>query len=75
MTYVLNHYKEFKMKLLKLKQVIDCTGLARSTIYKFMDESMFPKQVSLGGRNVAWLESEVHEWILDKIEKRDKIIS
>jgi len=60
------------MKLMKLQQVIECTGLARSTIYKLVDEGTFPQQVSLGARSVAWVETEVTDWILDKIEKRDK---
>lgn len=59
------------MKLMKLQKVIECTGLARSTIYKFMEEGRFPKQVVLGGRSVAWVESEISDWIMDKIEKRD----
>lgn len=59
------------MKLIRLKNVIDCTGLARSTIYKYIDEGIFPKSVSLGGRAVAWVESEVQEWILERIEERD----
>lgn len=59
------------MKLIRLKDVIDCTGLARSTIYKYIDDGIFPKSVSLGGRSVAWAESEVQEWILERIEERD----
>ena len=46
-------------------------GLARATIYKFIDLDKFPKQVSLGGRAVAWVEAEVEEWVLEKIEARD----
>ncbi|MCS6115893.1 AlpA family transcriptional regulator [Shewanella baltica] len=59
------------MKLIRLKDVIDCTGLARSTIYKYVDKGTFPKAVTLGGRAVAWVESEVQEWILERIELRD----
>lgn len=59
------------MRLIRLKEVIDCTGLARSTIYKYIDEGTFPKSVSLGDRAVAWVESEVQEWILERIEARD----
>ncbi|MDV2312019.1 AlpA family phage regulatory protein, partial [Vibrio cholerae] len=37
---------------------------SRSTIYKFMaDETDFPKSVPLGGRAVAWVESEIEEWM------------
>jgi prophage regulatory protein len=50
------------------------TGLGRSTIYKYIAEGMFPKPVSLGARAVAWVESEVEDWILDKVEQRDASI-
>ncbi|WP_027858407.1 AlpA family transcriptional regulator [Marinobacterium jannaschii] len=59
------------MRLIKLNEVMNSTGLARSTIYKYISEGTFPKPVSLGERAVAWVESEISDWILDKIEKRD----
>jgi prophage regulatory protein len=59
------------MKLIKLKQVMECTGLARSTVYKFMAEGQFPKPVKLGVRMVAWVETEVHAWVHEKICLRD----
>lgn len=59
------------MRLLKLKDVMHITGLARSTVYKYISDGNFPKPISLGERNVAWLESEIQDWILEKIEQRD----
>ncbi|BCQ66833.1 DNA-binding protein [Pseudomonas sp. Eqa60] len=59
------------MRIIRLKEVIDSTGLARSTIYKFITLDTFPKPVSLGDRCVGWVESEVHDWILARIEERD----
>ncbi|MBV7315426.1 AlpA family transcriptional regulator [Shewanella sp. NIFS-20-20] len=59
------------MKLIKLKDVIASTGLGRSTIYKYIEDGTFPKAVSLGCRAVAWVESEIQEWILERIEERD----
>ncbi|EMY6812720.1 AlpA family transcriptional regulator, partial [Vibrio cholerae] len=48
------------------------TGLGRSTIYKFMaDETDFPKSVPLGGRAVAWVESEIEEWMESRLSMRD----
>lgn len=58
------------MKLMKLKAVMECTGLARSTVYKFIAEERFPKPVKLGARMVAWVESEIQDWIQEKIEQR-----
>lgn len=60
------------MRIMRLKEVIDSTGLARSTIYKYIGEGIFPKPVSLGDRCVGWVDIEVHEWILARIEERDQ---
>ncbi|TWV87880.1 AlpA family transcriptional regulator [Pseudomonas aeruginosa] len=59
------------MRIIRLKEVIDSTGLARSTIYKYIAEGTFPKPVSLGDRCVGWVDCEVHDWILARIEERD----
>ncbi|VVP44973.1 hypothetical protein PS865_05064 [Pseudomonas fluorescens] len=59
------------MRIIRLKDVMSSTGLARSTIYKYIDEGTFPKSVSLGDRCVGWVEGEVQEWILARIEGRD----
>ena len=59
------------MRLIKLKEVIEKTSLGRSTIYEFMIKGTFPKQVSLGAKSVAWLESEVDDWIMERIGQRD----
>ncbi len=59
------------IKLIRLKDVIDTTGLARSTIYKYIDKGIFPKAVKLGGRAVAWVESKIQGWILERIAQRD----
>lgn len=36
-----------------------------------MNEGKFPQTASLGARSVAWVESEVQEWISDRIDFRD----
>lgn len=55
------------MKLLRLKTVMENTGLARSTIYKYMKQGNFPAPVPLGGRAVAWLDSEIEGWIGERL--------
>ncbi len=60
------------MKLIRLNEVIACTGLSRTTIYCYMADNRFPKTVSLGARSVAWVESEVQEWIAEKVAERDE---
>lgn len=61
------------MRIMRLKEVMDLTGLARSTIYKYIDAETFPKPISLGGRSVGWVDEEVQEWILELIAKRDDL--
>ncbi|HCL3894637.1 TPA: AlpA family transcriptional regulator, partial [Pseudomonas aeruginosa] len=55
------------MRIISLKEVMDLTSLARSTIYKYIALGTFPLPLSVGERCVRWLESEVHEWILERI--------
>jgi prophage regulatory protein len=59
------------MKLIRLREVISITGLSRSTIYKKISEEEFPKSVFLGSRAVAWVETEILDWVKEKIEERD----
>ena len=59
------------MKIIRLKDVMESTGLARATIYKFIALGTFPESVSLGDRCVGWVESEVQEWILERVAQRD----
>ncbi len=56
------------MRIIRLKEVIDSTGLARSTIYKYIKEGTFPKPVSLGARCVGWV-AQWNEMIEDPTQK------
>ncbi|MCY9864348.1 AlpA family transcriptional regulator [Vibrio coralliirubri] len=56
------------MRFLRIQDVISLTGLGRSTIYKFMaDETDFPKSMPLCGRAVAWVESEIEDWMESRL--------
>lgn len=59
------------IRLIRLTDVSQATGLQRSTIYKYIAESVFPKPVPLGGGRVAWVEHEIQDWITERIEARD----
>lgn len=59
------------MRLIRLKEVMQVTGLGRSTVYKYIAEEAFPKPVSLGGRCVGWVEDEVQDWVVAKIQERN----
>ncbi len=48
-------------RLIKLSEVIDRTGLSRSTIYNRIDDGTFPKQIKISKRSMAFIESEIEE--------------
>ncbi|EDQ2852741.1 AlpA family transcriptional regulator [Salmonella enterica subsp. enterica] len=50
-------------RFIRLPEVIHLCGLSRSTIYDLISREAFPKQISLGGKNVAWAQSEITAWM------------
>ncbi len=60
------------MKIIRLKDVIEITGLSRSTIYARMSIGEFPVSVNLGGNAVGWVSSEVCAWLENRITERDE---
>lgn len=66
--------KCLKEKLLRIKQVQDRTSLSKSYIYQLCSQNQFPKSIQLvaGGSSVAWIESEIQEWIDSRIAARDE---
>ncbi|WP_238401141.1 helix-turn-helix transcriptional regulator [Alloalcanivorax marinus] len=58
---------------MRLTEVIQTTGLARSSIYNRMNEGSFPRPVSLGARSVGWVSDEVQDWVEARIQERDEL--
>ena len=59
-------------RFIKLPEVMNKTGLGRSTIYASMKAGDFPKSIQLNKKNSVWLESEINDWMTDKINKRNQ---
>ena len=57
--------------MIKLKDVQRITSLSRSSIYAYIEKGIFPTQVKLGARSVAWLESDIQSWVESKINARN----
>jgi prophage regulatory protein len=58
--------------ILRLPQVKARIGLSRSTIYLRVSEGSFPKPITLGPRSVGWVESEISEWVTQRIAESRK---
>lgn len=53
------------------REVARRTGLCTKTISRRVDSGDFPKPVNLGGRRVAFVESEVEAWQKSLMEARE----
>lgn len=60
--------------VLRLPVVKARTGLSRSTIYLRIAEGSFPKPISLGGRAVGWLESDIEQWLTSRVEESRGVV-
>lgn len=51
------------MQLLRISDVMRITRLSRMTIYRMERKGEFPNRRRLGQNSVAWLESDVSNWV------------
>lgn len=54
-------------KIIRLPAVKEKTGISRSSIYLRMSKGEFPKSISLGDRAIGWLESDIEQWLDERI--------
>ncbi|MGZ8927498.1 MAG: helix-turn-helix transcriptional regulator [Methylobacter sp.] len=60
-------------RLVRIKEAQQVVALSRSTIYSKLDknsphyDATFPRPITLGSRSIAFIESELQEWITSRI--------
>ena len=60
--------------LIRLPEVQRRTGYSKAWIYRLMSQQRFPKTVKIGSRSIAFIESEIDEWIDQRIaESRGEV--
>ena len=57
-------------RLLRLPEVLEIVPIKKTTLYDLMRRGSFPKNIQLGSNMVAWLASEIEEWINTQIKNR-----
>lgn len=60
------------MRLLSKRQVKEMVLYSPQHIARLEAAGKFPKRVTLGANRVGWVESEVMDWLQQKIDRRDK---
>lgn len=50
-------------RILRMRDVLNRTGLSRSTIYRKIQEGTFPCQIEIGKHCCGWREASINRWI------------
>ena len=50
-------------QLLRLNEVLELTGLGRTTLYRLREDGDFPEGLKLSPKTVAWKLADIEEWI------------
>ena len=61
------------MNILRCKEVEKKVGLKQAKIYLLVKEGVFPLPIKLSTRTVGWVESELDDWLNEKIKERDAL--
>jgi prophage regulatory protein len=66
---------EHPAKLLGYKQLNATRGIpfSRTHLARLETEGKFPKRVQLGAHRVGWVETEIDEWLAEKLAARDSV--
>lgn len=56
------------IRLLRLPQVMEMTGLRKTKIYELHAEGAFPRRVKITAHSVGWIEAEVQAWLARRVE-------
>ena len=60
--------------LIRLPEVQRRTGYSKAWLYRLMSQQRFPSPVKIGTRAIAFVESEIDEWINQRIaESRGEV--
>ena len=58
-------------RILRIRTVLHCTGLSRSTLYRKINDGSFPLQLRIGEHSAGWRESTINRWMQDPASYRD----
>ena len=60
--------------LIRMPEVMRRTGYGKAWIYRLVSEGRFPLPIKIGSRAIAFVESEVDDWINQRIaESRGEV--
>ena len=51
------------IRILRLAQVLQVTGLGKTTLYDLQSQGAFPMRVKITEHSVGWVEQDVQSWL------------
>ncbi|WP_081602434.1 helix-turn-helix transcriptional regulator [Afipia clevelandensis] len=57
---------------MRLRAVIEVTGLSKTSIYDLINEGSFPRQFALSENRSGWRKSEIADWCRNRKPKSRK---
>jgi len=61
------------MRLLRLPQVMQQTGLRKTKIYEFQKDGAFPMRIQITSHSVGWIEEEINAWITGRVASSEPL--
>lgn len=61
--------------LIRLSEVKNRVGYSKAWIYKLIAQGKFPASIKIGSRSIAFVESEIDDWISQRIAESRKEVA
>ncbi len=58
-------------RLISLREVLHRTSLSKTHIYRMIKAGSHPRPVPLGPHRVGFVESEIDDWMAERVDERD----
>ncbi|MGP2516984.1 helix-turn-helix transcriptional regulator [Yersinia sp. 2545 StPb PI] len=61
--------------LIRFHEVQKRTGYSKAWLYRLMNQNRFSQSIKIGTRSIAFVESEIDEWINQRIAESRKEVA
>lgn len=58
------------VRLMRMQEVLELTGMCRSTLYNKLKKAAFVRPIAIGERSIRFSEAEVYAWIKERMDAR-----
>jgi len=66
-------YGEIEMRILSKRQLKELVLYSSQHVARLEKAGTFPKRIQLGPNRVGWVESEVLDWLQERLDRREDL--